>query len=76
MGLVEGFLKEGYNVVATSGHANREFAASGSLVLLDGDIGKQQTAADAFEAGHYMVRAGHVSGEILDVDGPLRLADG
>src|SRR5271169_3936897 len=49
-GLVEGFLREGYNVVATSRHANRELAASGSLILLDGDIGKQQTAADAVEA--------------------------
>jgi len=49
-GFVEGFLREGYNVVATSGHANREFTASGSLVLLDGDIGKQQTATDAVEA--------------------------
>jgi len=49
-GLVEGFLREGYNVVATSGHASRKFTASGSLVLLDGDIGKQQTATDAVEA--------------------------
>jgi NAD(P)-dependent dehydrogenase (short-subunit alcohol dehydrogenase family) len=49
-GLVEGFLREGYNVVATSGHANRELTASGALVLLDGDIGKQQTAAQAVEA--------------------------
>jgi len=49
-GLVKGFLREGYNVVATSGHANREFTPSGSLVLLDGDIGKQQTATDAVEA--------------------------
>jgi NAD(P)-dependent dehydrogenase (short-subunit alcohol dehydrogenase family) len=49
-GLVEGFLGEGYNVVATSRDANRKLAASGSLVLLDGDIGKQQTAADAVEA--------------------------
>src|SRR5579863_6069243 len=49
-GLVEGFLREGYNVVATSGHANRELTASGKLVLLDGDIGKQQTAAQAVEA--------------------------
>ena len=44
-GLVEGFLGEGYNVVATSRDANRKLTASGSLVLLDGDIGKQQTAA-------------------------------
>jgi NAD(P)-dependent dehydrogenase (short-subunit alcohol dehydrogenase family) len=49
-GLVEGFLGEGYNVVATSRDANRKLAASGSLVLLDGNIGKQQTAADAVEA--------------------------
>jgi NAD(P)-dependent dehydrogenase (short-subunit alcohol dehydrogenase family) len=49
-GLVEGFLRESYNVVATSRDANRKLTASGSLVLLDGDIGKQQTAADAVEA--------------------------
>jgi NAD(P)-dependent dehydrogenase (short-subunit alcohol dehydrogenase family) len=49
-GLVEGFLREGYNVVATSRHANRELTTSRNLVALDGDIGKQQTAADAVEA--------------------------
>jgi NAD(P)-dependent dehydrogenase (short-subunit alcohol dehydrogenase family) len=49
-GLVEGFLEEGYNVVATSRDPNRNLTTSGSLVLLDGDIGKQQTAADAIEA--------------------------
>jgi NAD(P)-dependent dehydrogenase (short-subunit alcohol dehydrogenase family) len=49
-GLVEGFLREGYNVVATSRHANRDLTTSGSLVLLDGDIGKQETAASAVEA--------------------------
>jgi NAD(P)-dependent dehydrogenase (short-subunit alcohol dehydrogenase family) len=49
-GLVDGFLKEGYNVVATSGEANRKLTSSDSLVLLDGDIGKQQTAAYAVEA--------------------------
>ena len=43
-GLVEGFLEEGYNVVATSRNASRKLTASGSLVLVDGDIGKQQTA--------------------------------
>jgi NAD(P)-dependent dehydrogenase (short-subunit alcohol dehydrogenase family) len=47
--LVEGFLKEGYNVVATSREVNRKLTISGSLLLLDGDIGKQQTAADAVE---------------------------
>ena len=49
-GLVEGFLSGGYNVVATSRDPNQKLNASGSLVLLNGDIGKQQTAADAVEA--------------------------
>jgi NAD(P)-dependent dehydrogenase (short-subunit alcohol dehydrogenase family) len=49
-GLVEGFLREGYNVVATSREPNRKLTMSGSLVLLDGDIGNQQTAGQAIEA--------------------------
>src|ERR1700692_1572679 len=49
-GLVEGFLREGYSVVATSRQANRKPTTSGRLVLLNGDIGKQQTAAYAVEA--------------------------
>jgi len=49
-GLVDGFLGQGYNVVATSRDASRALSVSGSLVLVDGDIGKQQTAADAVEA--------------------------
>jgi len=49
-GLVEGFLQAGYNVVATSRDANRTLVTSGNVVLLNGDIGKQQTAADAVEA--------------------------
>jgi NAD(P)-dependent dehydrogenase (short-subunit alcohol dehydrogenase family) len=49
-GLVEGFLREGYNVVATSREATRKLTASGALVVFDGDIGKQQTAAYAVEA--------------------------
>jgi NAD(P)-dependent dehydrogenase (short-subunit alcohol dehydrogenase family) len=48
--LVEGFLEEDYNVVATSRNAHRTLTTSSSLVLVDGDIGKQQTAADAVEA--------------------------
>jgi NAD(P)-dependent dehydrogenase (short-subunit alcohol dehydrogenase family) len=48
--LVEAFLTEGYNVVATSLDPNRTLTASASLVLLDGDIGKQQTSAQAVEA--------------------------
>jgi NAD(P)-dependent dehydrogenase (short-subunit alcohol dehydrogenase family) len=49
-GLVQGFLEKDYNVVATSRDISRALTASGSLVLVDGDIGKQQTAADAVEA--------------------------
>jgi NAD(P)-dependent dehydrogenase (short-subunit alcohol dehydrogenase family) len=49
-GLVEGFLAEGYNVVGTARDATRKLTTSGSLVLLDGDIDKPQTAADAVEA--------------------------
>jgi NAD(P)-dependent dehydrogenase (short-subunit alcohol dehydrogenase family) len=49
-GLVEGFLREGYNVVATSREASRKLTGSGSLVLVDGDIGKPQTATSVIEA--------------------------
>ena len=49
-GLVQGFLKEGYNVVATSRHAKRELAISDNLILLDGDVSQKQTADDAVEA--------------------------
>jgi len=47
LGLVEAFLRDGCNVVATSVHARQSLAAaaSPSLVLVDGDIGKQETAA-------------------------------
>jgi len=49
-GLIERFLEEGYNVVATSRNASQRLAASDGLVRIDGDIGKQQTAADVVEA--------------------------
>jgi NAD(P)-dependent dehydrogenase (short-subunit alcohol dehydrogenase family) len=49
-GLVDGFLREGYNVVATSREANRKLTTSDGLVLLEGDIGKQETASQAVEA--------------------------
>lgn len=49
-GLVEAFLKKGYNVVATSRDVSQSLTASPSLVLVDGDIGKQETAAIAVEA--------------------------
>jgi NAD(P)-dependent dehydrogenase (short-subunit alcohol dehydrogenase family) len=49
-GLVEAFLEEGYNVVATSRDASQSLTPSPSLVLVDGDIGKQEIAAKAVEA--------------------------
>jgi len=48
-GLVEAFLKEGYNVVGTSLHASKSLTASASLILVDGDIGKQETATKTVE---------------------------
>ncbi len=44
-GLVEAFLKEDYKVVATALEASRSLTASPGLILVDGDIGKQETAA-------------------------------
>jgi NAD(P)-dependent dehydrogenase (short-subunit alcohol dehydrogenase family) len=44
-GIAEGFLKRGYNVVGTSLKATESLTASTSLVLIDGDIGQQETAA-------------------------------
>ncbi len=49
-GLVEAFLKEGYNVVATSLNATQSLTASPNLILVDGDIGKQETAVKTVEA--------------------------
>jgi NAD(P)-dependent dehydrogenase (short-subunit alcohol dehydrogenase family) len=49
-GLVEAFLKDGYNVVATSLNTSRSLTASPSLFLVDGDIGEQETAATVVEA--------------------------
>ena len=44
-GLVAAFLKEGHSVVATSRNVRQSLTASPSLVLIDGDIGKRETAA-------------------------------
>jgi NAD(P)-dependent dehydrogenase (short-subunit alcohol dehydrogenase family) len=46
-GLVEAFLKRGYNVVANSRNITKAnpFAASSNLALVDGDIGDRSTAA-------------------------------
>src|SRR4030088_2540909 len=46
-GLVEAFLKRGYNVVANSRHITKEnpFAGAANVALVDGDIGDSRTAA-------------------------------
>ena len=46
-GLVEAFLKRGYNVVANSRHITKDnpFAAAANVALVDGDIGDPATAA-------------------------------
>jgi NAD(P)-dependent dehydrogenase (short-subunit alcohol dehydrogenase family) len=49
-GLVEAFLKNGYNVVGTSLHITESLTASPNLVLVEGDIGKPETAAKVVEA--------------------------
>jgi NAD(P)-dependent dehydrogenase (short-subunit alcohol dehydrogenase family) len=49
-GLVGAFLKQGYNVVATSRNVSQQLTASTTLVLIDGDIGKPETAAKVVEA--------------------------
>jgi NAD(P)-dependent dehydrogenase (short-subunit alcohol dehydrogenase family) len=43
--LLEALLKSGYNIVATSRNVNQSLAASSNLILVAGDIGKQDTAA-------------------------------
>src|SRR5580700_4778101 len=49
-GLVGAFLKQGYDVVATSRNVSQQLTASTALVLIDGDIGKPETAARVVEA--------------------------
>ncbi len=49
-GLVDGFLKNGYSVVATSLRASESLRSTTDLVLLDGDIRDQATAAKSVEA--------------------------
>jgi len=48
-GLVDGFLKQGYNVAATSLHFSPSLSASPSLFVVEGDIGKQETAMKVVE---------------------------
>jgi len=51
-GLVEAFLKQGYNVVANSRNITKAnpFATSANVVLVDGDIGDPSTAAKIVDA--------------------------
>jgi len=49
-GLVDALLNAGYNVVATSRNVHRSLAASSNLVLVAGDIGKQETATKVVAA--------------------------
>ena len=49
-GLVDAFLKAGYNVAATSRDVSRSLRAGPNLVLVDGDIGKRDTAVRTVEA--------------------------
>ena len=49
-GVVEAFLIGGYNVVATSLDVSQSLTASPRLFLVDGDIGKQETAAKVVDA--------------------------
>ena len=48
-GLVDGFLKQGYNVAATSLRFSPSLTPSPSLFLVEGDIGKQETAVKVIE---------------------------
>ena len=50
LGLVEAFLEESYKVVATSLEASQSLTPSPSLAIVDGDVGKQDTAARAVDA--------------------------
>jgi len=49
-GLVEGFLKNGYSVVATSLRASQSLRSTPGLVVVDGDIRDPETARKTVEA--------------------------
>jgi len=49
-GLVEAFQGAGYNVVATSRNITQVLSSSSNLVLVDGDIGKKETACRVVDA--------------------------
>jgi len=48
--LVEAFQKQGYNVAATARHFGDALVASPALVLVEGDIGTQETASKTVDA--------------------------
>jgi NAD(P)-dependent dehydrogenase (short-subunit alcohol dehydrogenase family) len=48
--LVEALLNAGYNLVATSRNVNQALTATPNLVLVDGDIGKKDTAVKVVSA--------------------------
>ncbi len=49
-GIVDGFLKSGYTVVATSLRASGSLRATSDLVVIDGDIRDRETSAKSVEA--------------------------
>ena len=49
-GLVEAFLKQSYRVIATSRNATQSLIPSPSVIPVDGDIGRYDTAAKVVEA--------------------------
>jgi NAD(P)-dependent dehydrogenase (short-subunit alcohol dehydrogenase family) len=49
-GLVDGFLKSGYSVVATSLRASESLRSTADVVVVDGDIRDHETAAKSVEA--------------------------
>ena len=59
-GLVEGFLNEGYNVVATSLLASESLTPSSRLVLIDGDIRVYETAVKTVDAAIEHFKTIHV----------------
>jgi len=49
-GIVEGFLKSGYNVVATSLNASKTLTATANLAVVDGDVRDRETASKSVKA--------------------------
>jgi NAD(P)-dependent dehydrogenase (short-subunit alcohol dehydrogenase family) len=62
-GLVEAFLKRGYNVVANSRNITKAnpFSAAANVALVDGDIGDPRTAAKIVDTAACWDMAGSLS---------------